>query len=209
MRPWGGLHKCLGKMRIILQHSSCPSAWALPEESSSCSGATSLLQPSSCGWSSSVPARKLPAATCPVTLAKVGIVKRVKAIGSTKVVCSQGANKNIILKDRCCKILNKIRRLPKEQRKELTSLRKWANFFYPTICCVDWGRNLSKESEGETDSLFLQKAGEFLSCFSTHQLTCITLNIFLTLEVFLSCQILDHLALLIKKNLLIHQLQNL
>lgn len=45
------------------------------------------------------------------------------------------------------------------------------------------------------DNLLLQRAGEFLSCFSTHQLTYLTLSVFLTLTAFPSCQILDLLAL--------------
>lgn len=106
-------------------------------------------------------------------------------------------------KDRCCKRLNKIRRLHKEQWEELTSLRKWAGFVPHDLLCglgrAVWSRNLSKGSEGEMDNLFLQRAGEVLSCFNTHQLTYLTLSIFLTLKVFSCCQILDLLALLKKK----------
>lgn len=105
---------------------------------------------------------------------------------------------NIILKDRCYKRFNKVRRLHEEQWEERNSLRIWARFLPHILLCglgrAVWCRNLSKGIEGEMDNL-LQRAGEFLSCFSTHQLTYLTLSVFLTLTAFPSCQILDLLAL--------------
>lgn len=70
---------------------------------------------------------------------------------------------------------------------------------------MDWGWLSGAETfpKGVKEKwiIFLQRSGEFLSCFSTHQLTYLTLSIFLTLKAFPSCQILDLVALLKKKKI--------